>query len=99
MTDAVRFASDPAYKPELGPPHRPDKLAYIVAPRRMLRTFGDATMREVAAAQPDPDVAIPVSKKMKGIGWDVHQSQHLGKAYGFPAWPLYDFLALSHWSC
>ena len=97
-TDAVRFASDLTYKPELGPPHRPNKLAYIVAPRRMLRTFGDATLRAVAAAQPDPDVATPVSKKLKRKGWHVHQSQHLGKAYGLPAWLLYDFFDKEHYT-
>jgi N-acetyl-1-D-myo-inositol-2-amino-2-deoxy-alpha-D-glucopyranoside deacetylase len=97
MTDAVRLAADPAYKPGLGPPHRPDRLAYVVAPRRMLRTFGDAAMREAAAVQPGPDVAIPVDTSLKGMGWEIHQSQHLGKAYGLPAWLLYDFFDKEHY--
>lgn len=98
MTEAVRSASDPSYEPDLGPPHRPKTLAYIVAPRRMLRTFGNATMKAVAEAQPTPDVAMPASRRLKGMGWRVHQSQHLGKAYGLPAWLLYDFFDKEHYA-
>jgi hypothetical protein len=34
---------------------------------------------------------------LKGLGWEVHRSQHLGKAYGFPAWLLYDFFDKEHY--
>lgn len=97
MTEAVRSAFNPIYKRELGAPHRSKSLAYIVAPRRMLRTFGDETMQAVAAAQPDPNLAMPARKRVKVMGWRVHQSQHLNKSYGFPAWLLYGFFDKEHY--
>ena len=98
VTEAVRLASDPAYEPELGAHHYPIWLAYVVAPRRMLQTFGNETMRAVAAVQPAPDLAITAPKRIKAMGWRTHESQHLGKYYGLPAWLLYDFFDKEHYA-
>lgn len=92
-TDAVRLAMDPQHWPDLGPPHRPTKLAYVLAPRHAFARFGMAG----AMGQPEATVATPVRRGLRAAGWRIHESQHLGRAYPFPAWVLDDFWDKEHY--
>jgi N-acetylglucosamine malate deacetylase 2 len=93
-TEAFRNSGRSTYEPSLGPVFAPVSLVYILAPRRLMRTFGGARGREVAAAEAAPQFAISVKPWIKIRGWEMHQSQanYLRRQWGIPASILYRFL-------
>lgn len=71
-------------------------LAYVVAPRRMLRFSGDPAMVHVAEVQPAPSLAAPADRRLRAAGWEIHASQDLRGTYGMPPWILYRFYDEEH---
>ena len=71
-------------------------LAYVVAPRRMLRFAGDPAMDHVAEVQPAPSLAAQADRRLKATGWEIHASQDFRGAYGMPSWLLYRFYDKEH---
>jgi LmbE family N-acetylglucosaminyl deacetylase len=96
-SDAVRAGLDPEYRPELGAPHRPRHLVYVLAPARALQTIGGSALRVVARVQPDANLAIRVRPEPRILGWQTHVSQHLDRAYPLPGWLLFDFWDKEHY--
>ncbi len=79
-TEAVRRLRETA------PDNAPKAIAYILAPRRMMRRFGGETGRVVADNQPAPTHEMPGEGWAKIRGWDIHASQrgYVQKNYGMP---------------
>jgi LmbE family N-acetylglucosaminyl deacetylase len=80
---------------EKHPEIAPKAIAYILAPRPMMDTFGGDMGKRIVANQPLPTHAMPGESWAKIRGWNIHASQrdYVKKAYGFPAWfvhRLYD---------
>jgi LmbE family N-acetylglucosaminyl deacetylase len=96
-TEAVRGAVDSRYRLELGTPHRPASIAYVLAPTRAFSTLGASALRAVAVAQPPANLAVPVDPKLRILGWRIHASQHLERAYPLPGWLLFDFWDKEHY--
>lgn len=67
-------------------PHAPSAIAYILAPRPMMRRFGGETGQIVVLNQPEPTHSMPGEPWAKIRGWKVHQSQRdfVQHAYGMP---------------
>ncbi|MEM7360413.1 MAG: PIG-L family deacetylase [Pseudomonadota bacterium] len=73
----------------------PHKIAYPLAPRRMMNYFAGDTGKEVVANQPLANYSQDGEAWAKLRGWEIHasQSDYVWNAYGFPAWfvhALYD---------
>jgi LmbE family N-acetylglucosaminyl deacetylase len=68
------------------PASAPSSMAYILAPRRMMRRFGGESGLKIADNQPAPTHAMPGEGWAKIRGWDIHASQrdYVQSAYGFP---------------
>jgi LmbE family N-acetylglucosaminyl deacetylase len=96
-TKAVRAAFDLSFKPELGALHQPKYLVYVVPPRRALQVLGGPELRLVAATQPEPTLAVPAARTLRLLGWKIHESQHLDRAYPLPGWLLFDFWDKEHY--
>jgi LmbE family N-acetylglucosaminyl deacetylase len=96
-TEAVRAALDSGYRVELGTAHRPTAIGYVLAPARAFSAIGGAELRAVAAAQPHPNLAVPVDPDLRILGWRIHASQHLERAYPLPGWLLFDFWDKEHY--
>ena len=64
----------------------PKAVAYILAPRPMMRRFGGETGKKIVQNQPAPTHSMPGEGWAKMRGWDIHASQRdfVQKAYGFP---------------
>jgi LmbE family N-acetylglucosaminyl deacetylase len=90
-TRAASLAGDPAYAPELGHAHLVRHLAYVEAPRKLMRTLGGDIGLRVAISESPPDFAITAAASIKRKGWDIHESQRefFRRSYGIPAWLLY----------
>jgi len=69
----------------------PQRLIYVVAPRKALRALGGAGGAEIASAQPDPDVGLAADWRIKMRAWNIHLSQRgfVRAETGVPAWLLY----------
>ncbi len=98
-TDGVRLAADPDFEPSLGAPHRVKWLAYALAPKRVMRTFGGERGRNVARHQVEVTFAIPVARQLKTRGWQIHESQqgYLRRVWKAPPWLLYLFFDHEHY--
>jgi LmbE family N-acetylglucosaminyl deacetylase len=94
---AVRAGLNHEYRPELGEAHRPKHLVYVLAPARALRAIGGSALRAVAQVQPDANLAIRVRAQPRLLGWRMHASQHLDRAYPLPGWLLFDFWDKEHY--
>lgn len=68
-TEAVRRLQES--EPDLAP----TEIAYILAPRRMMRNFGGERGRVIAENQPDPTHEMPGEGWAKIRGWRIHASQ------------------------
>lgn len=68
------------------PASAPSSIAYILAPRKMMRRFGGEAGVKIADNQPAPTHAMPGEGWAKIRGWDIHASQrdYVQSAYGFP---------------
>lgn len=77
--------------------HRLQHLAYIIGPARAFRTIGGTALRAVAAVQPEASLAVPVDPELRILGWRIHASQHLERAYPLPGWLLFDFWDKEHY--
>jgi hypothetical protein len=97
-TEAVHCGLNPSYKPELGAPHHPKYIAYVIAPVRAFSAVGGPQLRAVAAAQPAANLAVPVKGSLRTLGWRTHASQHLERAYPLPGWLLFDFWDKEHYA-
>ena len=88
---AVKAAADESFEPECGPLHAVNWVAYLLAPRRMLRRFGGEVGTKIADRQPRPNYAIPGNSRLKTRGWEVHESQRhvIREIFGVPPWLLY----------
>ena len=88
---AVKAAADESFEPECGPLHAVNWVAYLLAPRRMLRRFGGEVGTKIADRQPHPNYAIPGNSRLKTRGWEVHESQRrvIREIFGVPPWLLY----------
>jgi LmbE family N-acetylglucosaminyl deacetylase len=95
--EAVRRAADPAYREDLGPPHRARKVAYVIAPRLAFGRFAPAPLCQVVWTQPHTTVSTPVRRGLRSAGWRTHESQHMAAAFPFPAWLLDDFWDGEHY--
>lgn len=64
----------------------PKAIAFILAPRAMMRRFGGETGLKIANNQPEPTHAMPGEGWAKIRGWEIHQSQgdFVQEVYGFP---------------
>jgi hypothetical protein len=69
----------------------------VIAPARALKAIGGPELRAVAQAQPDANVAVRVRAEPRLLGWRVHASQHLERAYPLPGWLLFDFWDKEHY--
>ncbi len=81
------------------PDTAPRAIAYILAPRRMMRRFGGETGQRVADNQPDPTHAMPAEGGAKIRAWRIHasQSDYVRHAYGFPAWFVHSLYDTEHY--
>lgn len=96
-TEAIRAALDFTYQVDLGEAHRPKQLGYMIAPARAFSIIGGLELRTVAAAQPDANLAVPVDPSLRILGWQIHASQRLERAYPLPGWLLFDFWDKEHY--
>ena len=96
-TEAVRASLDSGYRIELGTAHRPKVIGYVLAPARAFSTIGGRELRAVAATQPDANLAVSVDPDLRILGWRIHASQHLERAYPLPGWLLFDFWDKEHY--
>jgi LmbE family N-acetylglucosaminyl deacetylase len=94
VTEGFRDSGQPSYEPSLGAAFAPACLVYVLAPRKLMRMFGGARGKEVAAKEAAPQVAISVEPWIKIRGWEIHESQasYLRRQWGIPPWILYRFL-------
>ena len=60
-------------------------------------SIGGHELGEVAAAQPRANVAASVAPRLRLLGWQIHASQHLDRAYPLPGWLLFDFWDKEHY--
>jgi N-acetylglucosamine malate deacetylase 2 len=97
-TEAVRAGLDQAYKPELGAAHRPQHIAYVLAPVRAFSTIGGPELRAASLAQPAANVSVRVEPRLRILGWRIHASQRLDRAYPLPGWFLFDFWDKEHFA-
>lgn len=84
---------------ESDPEHAPRAIAYILAPSRMMRTFGGETGQLIVDNQPAPNVQMPGEGWAKVRGWQIHASQrdYLQHAYGFPTRVVYALYDKEHY--
>jgi len=98
-TEAFRLANLPAFHPELGFPHQPKWLVYILVPRRVMNFFGGKSGRQVAQYQVEAQYAVPIARSLKTRGWRIHESQYssIRQDWHVPLWFLYFFFDKEHY--
>lgn len=84
---------------ETDPESAPKAIAYILAPRPMMRRFVGVLGKTIAANQPAPTHAMPGEGWAKMRGWEIHASQkgYVREIYGLHPSLLYRLYDKEHY--
>ncbi len=99
-TRARSLAADPEFRPDLGPVHQVRFLAYILAPRALMKAFAGERGLTVVRHQVPPRYSVPIDVSVKTRGWSIHESQagYMRRVWGVPPWLLYLFFDKEHYA-